>query len=248
MKIAVYGDSFSIINTKWQTNLAEYQPHLGKSWVDILAEEHEITNYAESGSAFMYSYELFLAHHNEHDLNIVVVTHPQRVYIKALGGILMFGPVWADCEYDRIKKMAWYPRKDTHLDILQSARNYITEWADFKMITHVQHVLVNNLWNLKENTLVIPAFEESIEQTTTNLNRLARYELSLVDPESFKKFDYGLLNCKRKCHFSKENNVVLAKFILDAIQQKKRIVEVEESDLVTPSNKNFEFYATEHMI
>lgn len=242
MKIGVYGDSFSCINTKWDTSKA-LNSHLGISWVEFLENAgHEITNFAESGTAFMFSYEHFLKNHRNFDINIFVVTNPQRVYVKELDGIKIFDWEWAESEYRRIKKLPFYPKKDLHLEIIDSVRVYMKSWIDWEMVTHVQHVLVNNLWNLAPNTLVIPAFEDSMMQTTVNLNSAAKYELKFVDEKEHKNFDFGWLDCKRKCHFSNENNIVLGQLILDAIKKQDKILEFSLDKLVKPANSDFYFY------
>jgi len=242
MKIAIYGDSFACINTKWDSGKMD-KAHLGISWVEILENAgHEITNFAESGSAFMFSYENLLKEHRNHDLNIFVVTDPQRTYIKALDGIKLFGFTWAESEYERVKKLPFYPRKVVHLEILKSARAYLEHWADWEMMTHVQQVLVTNLWNIAPNTIVIPAFSDSIEQTNTNLFDTAKYELELVNSKEFEKFDFGYLDCQRKCHFSNENNIVLGNKLLDAINNNQTIVTFAISECVRPAGNDFYFY------
>lgn len=242
MKIGIYGDSFACINTKWGDDRTD-KPHLGLSWVEVLENAgHEIINFAQSGSAFMFSYENFLKEHKNHDLNIFVVTNPQRTYVKALDGIKLFGDTWAQSEYNRVKKLPPYPRQDIHLEILKSVKTYLELWVDQEMVTHTQHVLVNNLWNLSPNTMVIPAFSDSTTQTHINLFYAAKYELKLVDETEHKKFDFGYLDCKRKCHVSNENNIVLGNKVLNAIENNEKIVTLHIDELKKPANDDFYFY------
>lgn len=245
MKIGIYGDSFACINTKWDSSFMKSLQNFGgagigdagKSWVEILEEEHEITNFAVMGTAFMFSYEIFLKEHKKFDLNIFVVTSPLRIYIKELDGLRIFG-AWDQAEYNRITRLPFYKKQQTHLDILKSVKTYIEIWADFEMITHTQHVLVKNLWNLSPNTLVISGFSDSIEESTVGLNELAMYELNLVN----KKEVDPRFRCLRKCHFSKENNNMLSKKVKDAIEKQEKILQLSLADVVTPSNINLDFY------
>jgi hypothetical protein len=242
MKVAIYGDSFACINTRWGDTRVD-SPHLGISWVEIIEREgYDITNFAKSGSAFMFSYENFLKEHKNYDLNIFVLTAPQRTYVKALDGLLLFGHTWAEGEYKRVEQLPFYPRKDIHLEILKSVKTYLELWVDQEMVTHTQQVLVNNLWNLAPNTIVIPAFSDSMSQTVINLFYSAKYELKLVDEKEHKKFDFNYLDCKRKCHFSNENNIVLGKKVLDAIVNKQKIVTLHIDELVKPAGNDFYFY------
>lgn len=247
MKIGVYGDSFAGINTRFQPN--SFSPEdAGAGWVELLEDDgnHKITNFSKPGTAFLYTYEKFLEHHKNFDLNIVVVTSPDRTYIKALGDILVFGEEWLNHEIKRLEKI-WYPEKNKHLRILESVRVYLNEWVDWDMRTHIQHVLVNNLWNLSSNTIVIPAFLNSIEQTKKNLNDCAYLELSLVDPEEFKQSPLGRTTgdetvvCRRKCHFSAENNQHLYRLVKNAIETEKKIVEFDIKDVITPSKHYYHY-------
>lgn len=247
MKVAIYGDSFACINTKWDVGLDNF--HLGLSWVEILEREgYEITNFAKFGTAFMFSYENFLKEHKNYDLNIFVLTAPQRTYVKALDGIKLFGHTWADSEYKRVEQLPFYPKKDIHLEILKSVKTYLELWIDQEMVTHTQHVLVNNLWNLAPDTIVIPAFSDSMSQTVINLFYAAKYELKLVNEEEYKKFDFGYLDCRRKCHLSNENNMILGKKVLDAIVNKQKIVTLHIDELTKPANNDFYFYVQQHKI
>lgn len=239
MKIAVYGDSFACINTRFMNF---HDTNLGPAWVELLEDEsnHKVTNFAEAGTAFMFSYEKFLNNYNNFDINIFVVTNHYRTYVKALDGIKMFGIDWVDIQKDKIKKSAWYPKRDVHLQILDSVRVYLSDWADWNMNKHIQHVLVNNLWNLKSNTIVIPGFDDSVEQTTKNINDCAYHELSLIDPIEFEKNPLGkvvnnkAVKCKRKCHFSDENNRIIYELIDNAIKNEQKLIELDKSMIVKP--------------
>ena len=242
MKLGIYGDSFACINTRWDFPRDD-SPHLGISWIELLENSgHQINNYAISGSAFMYSYEKFLMEHKNNDLNIFVVSSPHRVYVKQLDGMRLFGHTWVDGEYQRVKNLPWYPRQQIHLEILKSAETYLKLWVDWDMIAHIQHVLVNNLWNLAPNTIVIPGFPNCIEQTSINLFYAAKYELKLVNEIEHKNFNFGRLDCKRKCHFSNENNIILGNKVVRAIDNNEKIVTLHVDELVKPAHDDFYFY------
>lgn len=243
MKIGIYGDSFGCINTKWELESLG----IGPSWVDLLELQHTITNYSSSGTAFMFSYELFLNNYKNNDLNIIVVTNPSRIYVKALDGMHMFGISWLDDQYAKVKKMPLYEKKYEHLEILKSLRVYMTTWVDWKMVRHTQHALINNLWNLAPNTIVIPAFSDSIEQTEINLQDISIEELRLVDENESKNYDMGNLDCRRKCHLSVENNEILANKIISAINDGSKIIEFAKSETAVPkASKDIRYYVKHH--
>lgn len=250
MKIGVYGDSFAGMNTRFFEG-SHSPDDVGPAWVELLEDEgkHKVCNFSKSGTAFQYSYEKFLEHYKSFDLNIVVVTSPNRTYIKALDDILVFGEDWIDFQINRINNSPWYIKKDKHLKILESVRVYLSDWVDWEMRKHIQHLQVNNLWKLAPNTIVIPAFYDSIEQTQKNLNDLSLAELMLIDPDQYNKNPLGkALNrnqtviCRRKCHFSTENNRMLYELIDAAIKTGQKIIEPDISLLSEPKNKDYYYH------
>lgn len=241
MKIGIYGDSFACIHTKWVMSKS-FNHHLGLSWVELLEEAgHDITNFAQSGSAFMFSYKKFLKNYKDFDLNIFVVTNWSRIYIEKLPEILIHGSPSCDVEYDRIMKSPNYKEKDEHIKILKSLKTYMEIWADWDMVKHTQQVLCQNIFNICPNTILIPVFEDSLIDGRGALWNACLHELFLCDERAYNKFDFLNLDCQRKCHFSEENNEVLAKEVLAAIDQKKQYVGLDLSLLKKPS-KDFNFY------
>jgi hypothetical protein len=220
--------------------------------VELLEDEsgHRITNFSRAGTAFLYSYEKFLENNQNFDFNIVVVTSPSRTYVKALDGMLVFGEEYLDEMVNKLKREPWYLSRDRHLRIIESVRVYLKDWVDWDMRVHTQHLLVNNLWRINPNTLVIPAFEDSIEQTKKNLNDMAFKELHLIDPKNCevlplgKTWDAGrkTVICRRKCHFSKENFRMLYQLIDTAIKNKQKIVEPEIDLLIKPAIEDYFYY------
>lgn len=241
MKIAIYGDSFSVIHTIWDHPEKLDTPSEGVSWPELLSNDHEVDNYSESGTAFMYSYEMFLKHNSNYDLNIFVVTSPERTYVKALGGIRIFGIDWVRHQIKLISNLSWYAEKKDHIEILKSVDVYLDKWKDWEMDMHIQHVLVNNLWSINPNTIVIPAFYNSIQQTNKNLFDLSKFELKLADEEKYNNFDFMYFFCLRKCHFSEENNLVIYNHVIRSIENKNKIVTLDYDDIRKPS-KPFDSY------
>lgn len=189
----------------------------------------------------MYSYKLFLQNYSKFDLNIFVVTNYSRIFVEQLDGILIFGSPSCDIEYYNIINKPDYPKKKVHLEILKSLKTYIDIYMDDHMVIHIQHSLCNNIFNICPNTILIPAFENSISSTSDGLWEASKYELFLCDEAAFKKFDFLNLDCNRKCHFSEENNYTLATEVLSAIKNNKKVVTLNKKMLKKPS-KSFDFY------
>jgi hypothetical protein len=252
MKIAVYGDSFACNNTRFFPSDDGLKPesNFGSAWIELLEDElgHSVTNFAIPGSAFMYSYEKFLDNYEKFDINIFVVTSPHRLYVKELDGMLLFGADWVDHLEKSVQHKEWYSDKDKHLRILDSIKTYMLDWVDWNMVRHIQHVLVNNLWSLKPNTIVIPAFSNSIQQTSKNLDDGAFYELSMIDSDAYGEYPLGKIKsgkavvCKRKCHFSAENNYVIFTLIKQALENGRLVIELDKDLLIKPKVADYFYY------
>jgi hypothetical protein len=233
MKIGIFGDSYAALNASPGVK------HLGPAWVEHLALEHEVTNFAEPGTAFRWSYELFLEHKDKFDLCIVVVTDPTRIYIKALENIpnKITGHFFASPTHtDAFRRITTNPGI---LKILDSIDIWYNNWRDHDFELHLHNLMIKNL--LTYNVLVIPGFPNSVEnynQQGKNLTDIQFWELLQIDPD----FDVYTMGCKRKCHLSEENNLVLFELVKEAINNKDKILNLDISKFKKPA-KSLDFYA-----
>ena len=90
MKIAIYGDSFG--NSMIESLVEQKdQDTRGKAWVELLAEDYYVTNFAKAGSSLFYSYKLFLENNQKFDYNVFLVTEPNRITLSDEVDILPLG-------------------------------------------------------------------------------------------------------------------------------------------------------------
>lgn len=74
MKIGIFGDSFA--------HPVDLQEHFNSiSWVNILKEKYDITNYAMSGSGTYFSFQEFSNHHTDYDKIIFLSGPVGRVFL-----------------------------------------------------------------------------------------------------------------------------------------------------------------------
>jgi len=77
MKIAIFGDSYA-----HNFELKEFEKcNSAVSWVDILSEKYDITNFAISGSGVFFSFREFKKHHSYYDKIIFLVTQSGRLLL-----------------------------------------------------------------------------------------------------------------------------------------------------------------------
>lgn len=235
MRLAIFGDSYA--------NYLLDHSHLGKAWCEWLAEEHEVVNFGRPATAFQYSYELYLKNHKNFDYSVFVVTDPTRIYIKALDGILPVGHFFASPEH---RESCKNQNSDPHiLSIINSVDNWYRYWRDHEYENHIHSVLIGNLLQAS-NVLLIPGFQNSIpgiDGINKNLTDLQYYELLLVGLDENYVVNPRQFGCKRKCHFSSENNLVLFRLIKEALNKKEKVLDLNEKHFIKPS-RELDYYIT----
>lgn len=234
MKIGIFGDSY--VNS----NLKPYYDFCGLSWVESLGKVHDVVNFGQPGVSFAWCYELFLKHKKDFDLCIVVVTTPYRIYIKALEDdpAKPTGHFFASPEFRQEYRQRTTDQKT--LKILDSIDVWYDNWRDHVFEDHLHNLMVRDVMS-HDNVLLIPGFSSSIENYNgqyQNLTDIQFWELLQLDPN----FDHSRMSCKRKCHLSEENNQVLFELVINAISDKKKVLDLNINDFVKP-NKNIDFYA-----
>lgn len=202
----------SFADPKW------VDPSKYNAWPELLAENYEVTNFSLSGSGMWWSYEKFLNLHKDFDYCIFVVTMPGRIYVESLDRHLNFNPItwptWYGMNYGEVYFKHFYSQKREEC------------FHNFMLGDILSH----------DNVLVIPAFIESMPN-------LATWSLCHLSDKEMEH--YGLkhpgANEKRKCHLTKENNQVVYKKIVSAINNRENILTLTESDFVVP-NDPMHFY------
>jgi hypothetical protein len=233
MKIGVYGDSYTVLNTGPGSN-----DSVGLSWVEHLSQIHEVKNFGQSGTAFSWSYQLFLENQKQFDLNIVVVSDPARLYIKSLDSHPKKPPGHLFTQKEFIQEFKRrVGRDDETFNILDSINVWVEKCRDRQFENHLHRLMVNNVLSFN-NVLIIPGFVDSVVDYSGNLTDLQTWELLQVAP-SFNNFD----NMKdlRKCHLTEKNNQILFDLVVDAINQKEKILKIDLGFFEKP-DKTLDYY------
>ena len=245
MRIAVFGDSFASHELD--------NDSIGKSWIDVVSENHELVNFGASGSCFQYSYELFLKEHKNFDTVIFFVTDYHRRYIKAVSDIL---PHLGSSHMLHVEAGAEYTKKDIedlnidnkdhYIKMIDNYTFYFNNYRDSNYEWHVHDLLVKNIVTLKPNAVVIPCFPMSIPSFTPKDTvftvQLAETASLGVDMDNVF-IDYY---CLRKCHLSEKNNIILGNIILDAINKGINYLDLDINDFVAKLSKPTEYYLRKH--
>ena len=213
MKIAIYGDSFA--DPTWNSN--SY-----KSWPELLAESHDVTNFAEAGGSLWWSYYQLKQINKNFDYNIFVGTIYSRIYIEDLNKHLSANSnSWPIVE-NKVNLGCLY------------FKHFFSHERDY----HLCQLMIKDILTFN-NTIYIPAFKESIPEQNMQLCPLNKF--SALEEKHFKLKKYSF--DQRKCHLTKENNLVIYNKIIDAISNKSKTLELSEIDYKTPTD-NVDLYFT----
>jgi hypothetical protein len=209
MKIAIYGDSFA--DPSWNT--ASYN-----SWSELLKNNCDVVNFAKEGSSLWWSYNIFLKENTNFDYNIFVGSIHSRIYVP----------------YSNIHlnaSTASWPIKNK----LNLGEIYYEHFFHYEREFQINQLMIRDILSY-QNTIYIPAFEESVP---VNLPLVPLNAFSMLEEKYYGYRPYYMDN--RKCHLTLENNRVIYEKILNVLERKESMLMLDTHDFVEPS-ENYNFY------
>lgn len=237
MKIGIYGDSFAN---------SPNQPSMKTHWSTLLREKLEveaIDNYGMPGSSIFYSYTKFLDNYHKSDLNIFLVTEPNR-YIKAVptdsNGTVFIPSLQA---IDVMRNQVGFDRR-----IADDLRGwFISSCDDYNRV--VVDLMLEKIRALDHTVIFVPCFYNSLPSDLVaetgvrinNLHAIQTYQCKLlglsVDVTVNGRESPELISG----HFTPEVNEIVYKIILNRIQ-------TGQWDWALPDTIDFKYRATEYFI
>lgn len=246
MKIAIYGDSYANLN------LNQPNDGRGQSWVDIVKQHYDVTNFGVAGSSIYYSYLKFKEHNAKFDYNIFIITHPDRIYNRKLNKLIN-----QESWYTNYRHLDFWSKQQytSHqLEIINSVRTYFEFWKDEETENDLNINLAENLIHSYSNCLFIYAFSKLVcpalknEYGLIDITCMEQEQSGWIEKYSKKGFELGhldennrMLQDYRLNHLCEENNIILGSKILEAINNKKNMLEINLKDFVAPKH-NIDFY------
>ena len=256
MKIAIYGDSYG--NSMITDTVERIDRNTrGKAWVELLADNYDVTNFAHTGSSLFYSYKLFLENNQKFDYNIFLVTEPNRITLPDEVDILPLGKHINLGLIDNYKNQ--YSSKvtnDVRLDMILSAlESYYSIVHNQEAVDIFHNLMLKNINRINQNTIIIPCFNNSIPWfTKTSLYSISAYEFydSKVMYYLKEKNYYNFTPIEdengkwtysdfRKCHLNEENNKILFNLVNHAIINKQLTININLNQFIKAS-KDIEYY------
>lgn len=243
MKIAIYGDSFGNFCLN---NIPGDTVDRGKAWVELLAENFDVTNFSVPGSSVFYSYDLFRKRNKEFDYNIFLVTETNRLTINT---------PFENFKHINVNSTDFYRNLNLNSEekkIAEGIEHYFSVIHNQDYVDTCHDLMVDNLTTINPNTIIIYGFENTLLRSKINsLMYLSDWELNdivgklrrkkyiqwqLVGDQNWSFVDY------KKCHLTEENNKILYDKLIDYINNKfTGVLNIDVNDF-KQSNKDFEFY------
>jgi hypothetical protein len=182
------------------------------SWPELLKTKFSVTNFAQAGTGLWWSYKQFKKISSQYDLCIVVVSIPGRVHLEKLDNHMNFNSA------------TWPTSRGVNLGNIYFEHFYSEEKEQCFQDFMVQDILKHN------SVVVIPAFDESISAHT---GKSLCYFADL-ESKHYSMF-HATSNDKRKCHLTKENNLMIYNKILSAIDNQQIILNLDATDYNVPA-------------
>jgi hypothetical protein len=234
--VAIFGDSFaySIV----------YEEEIGRRtlWADVLKEKYEVTNYGRAGSNLYFSYTEFLKHQHLYDHIVFVITCPGRIWLSKKS-------VHKTHKHSNYRFISNYYHAKGHLAELgsitafyetirsiEAACNYFLYVQDLEYETCIHNLLIKEIINVRQNTILIPAFEDSWTSGPYkwSMRQIMEKEekhwgFNIIPDNKYK--DY------RTCHMTEENNIIFADVVSRWIEGESINFNIDE--FVTPSMERY---------
>lgn len=229
MKIAVFGDSFASLT---------FEENATPTWVDILSEKYDVTNFAVPGSNLYYSVIKFMENHMNFDKIIFLATVPGRLHIPDwittnLSDRFIQNPMIAEWKFNNATHLT-----EIHRTTLKVAIDYYIYLNDDKFNSFIQELMVNRVIDCRLDTIAIP-ISESAFGDKKYLNKKALVDIFYKENLAWNETVSTLLDKSdfRNCHMTAENNVIFANKVEQWINGDA--VQIDLDDFVTPMNKKF---------
>ena len=228
MNVGIFGDSYGDDRTG----------ELGhKSWVKLLSEKYNVTNYSYTGSGLFYSYDLFEKNHHKHEKIIFLVSDPDRILMPSHTKL----DVSSHLTYNQCRVFAEKINKDYELvvDYFEQIHN-----SDFYRTSH--KLMVDNIPNIRKDAIVYPCFEFSYLNKFP-LFHVTRFEDNFIgmNPEKRVELYNKGLRDSRTCHMTEKNNYVVYQMFDSLLNHKD--FELSESILHKPEHSLEYYYQSKFM-
>lgn len=234
MKIAVYGDSFTV----------EFEQTRPWAWFNLLASkmggqvenDHLLdSSYGIGGASTFYSYKKFLESHTRYDYVFFVVGDPYR-YTKPIqrnNGLIFISNVPTIDYHINDKSSTQYFKEYLH-----RIKNWF-EVSDHEYQEVTQQLIIQDVKNkMGGRALILPANDKSLTEDQKENLKIGDFTLTDYCRVMWKNLNIpsqkmpGISGCERKdkiaCHFTEEASIQLADLLHQHMQNSGTLLNLPE--------------------
>lgn len=221
MRIGIFGDSFA------DAGNYNYKHELNQTlaWTEIISQQHETVNYAESGSCLLHSVDKFKRYHNEYDKIIFVVTGFDRFEFNSYVGSICNDDFllrkYMHCVNLPSVEFALEQIKESNVNpiiksALEAAKNYYIYINDDNRNMYLHNLMLDDVRRTRPDTIFIPAFHHSFpgkvySTVMADIQQLENNHWGYNAVDKIDKIDL------RYCHMTCENNEIFANDVISWI-------------------------------
>ncbi len=240
MKIGIYGDSFAV---------AKQQKQHDQSWFEYIGEQgHDVTTFGKNAGSLFHSMKQFLKTQHIFDLNIFVITSPHRFVIpkhfdefhedwRYIAGLYNTETYINDAKHEKAPTEV--------IDILTAAEQYILHIQDIEYDKYIHNLMIAEISRIRPDTILIPCFSSSMDDLGGNIPLLTiNEEENKSLGKNWNKEWERLIRSHvdlRRCHMTQENNIMLAKKILNFIETGNKLT-LRVEDIVIPKESIIKYF------
>lgn len=224
MKIAIYGDSFTVTH-----------PRQANSWVQHLKIlGYNIDNLGANGSSCYYSYKKFTYTHQEYDKIIFLATGYGRYWLKDNKfepSQHVNGP---DCAESFLNWPDITPGDQNRLRVL---RDYMIHVQNTEQEQDFQDLMLREVKKIRPDTILIPCFDHNSSRVP-NWEGPCLFDICKIDIQHFnltrQQWTYPGSDL-RHAHMNDDNNIIFANNLALTIESDSANFFINLNDYVKPT-------------
>lgn len=247
-RIGIFGDSYGNLNLDRSSST---------SWIDILEEKYDVSNYAEPALSFWHCYDRYVKFGKGNYYNVFIIPNYDRFQSNYLEQLLpkFIKKNYMTSWYNIPESIPWIRQEvekhkseiahvDIILKVLDSLEVFWLYWQDTPPQRNQILIALENIKMKDSNILFIDVNQDSLSGDL-GLTNLSLWELEQLQ---FKlDLSKGILDL-RKNHLSEENNIILGNKILHAIENNLSELRINVNDFVVPNTKLNECVFKDHRL
>lgn len=219
-KLAIYGDSFGYEKSIFYDDRKIDETLVGKSWVSMLRQDYDITNFCIPGSDLYYSFREFKNNYKKFDVNIFLITNKGRFSFQ-------FNNRWIHSHNINSAELKLSNAKGLEKDAINASIEYFKFLQDDIKDEYLNNLMVKELLLLDKDILLIDCFGPN------GLNNITQMENTEWEfPSNYSKRERFI--DLRYSHLTKENNCIVYQNVKTCIDNKTNF-KFNITDYIKPS-------------